>query len=150
MELVTETLTPKILEAELPRIVEWLRARSVRALQITFGVGSNAPMNELWTPIPVNLEDFAAFVQDAINSGRFTFGESDLHIYDSATLVRDSDRTFHCNYPALTFSFCHESDLHFAAQDVELVAAVKADWISRGYKGYESEEVHPRDWKPFG
>src|SRR5215475_4130655 len=144
MEIVTERLDPSTLESELPRIVEWLKLRAIRQVQITFGVGAEVPDEKLWTPIALDLENVCAFMEEAVARGSFKFGHADLHIYDAATFVKTSDRTFQCDYPALTFTLCHESDMHFRAADRALIEDVKQDWIARGYSGYESEDENAR------
>jgi hypothetical protein len=59
-----------------------------------------------------------------INAGSLAFARTDLHIYDKI-----SDRTFRCDYPGLTFTFCHESDMHFRSEDPAMVEDVKREWI---------------------
>lgn len=147
---MTEELAASQLESELLRVVEWLVRNSVHELYVIFGVGSVVPLDRLWTPIPVTVQNLTAFVREAIHAGSFAFGRTDLHIYDATTFVKTSDRTFRCDYPALTFIFCHESDMHFRCEDRGLVEDVKRGWIARGYGGYESvTDVQPRNWVRF-
>ena len=89
------------------RLLAWLKNRGVQALCVTFGVGSNAPAEQLWTPIAVSTEDLPEFVRGAVLSGWFAFGRVDLHIYDAAKLVMTSDVTFRCDYLKAVFTFCH-------------------------------------------
>lgn len=150
MEIVTEELNASRLESELPRVIEWLDRNGVHQLYVKFGVGSVVPPERLWTPIPVTVEDLNAFVRQAISEGSFAFGKTDLHIYDAATFVKTSDRTFRTEYPALQFTFCHESDMHFRSENHALVEDVKREWLARGYGGYESTtDDQPRSWVRF-
>ena len=143
MEIVTEKLDPSTLESELPRIIEWLRLRAIRQVQITFGVGADVPDENLWTPIALDVENVCAFMKEAVARGSFRFGHADLFV--------KTNRTFQRDYPALTFRLCHESDMHFWAADRAMIEDVKQDWIARGYSGYESEDENARviDWKHF-
>ena len=36
-------------------------------------------------------------IREATDAGSFAFGKTDLHIYDAATFVKTSDRTFRCD-----------------------------------------------------
>lgn len=139
MEIITRELDPATLQAELTRIADWLERRGICQVQVTLGVGAVIPPDELWRPIALQVADLYAFVEDAAARGVFQFGRTDLHIYDAATFVRTSERTFRCDYPGLTFTVCHESDLHFSADDPAMVEGVKQDWILRGYSIYESK-----------
>ena len=87
MELRTEPLDPERLQAELPQVVEWLLERGIEDLCVMYGVGSEAPSDQLWKLIPVRTDQLPAFVKKSITSRAFVFGRSDLYIFDSRTVI---------------------------------------------------------------
>jgi hypothetical protein len=78
---------------------------------------------------------------EATSSRAFTFGSSDLRIFDSRTVIRDSETNFHLSdaMAKVVFTFCHESDLHVNSDDPQFIARVKLDWEERGIAGGQRE-----------
>jgi hypothetical protein len=121
MEISTGPLTKEQFSAELPFIVDLMKAYA-KSASYMYGWACNIPIDRQWQMHPVAIEAIAAKVEESLEAGIFSWGEADLYLYDG-------EERFH-------FLLCHEGDVHFTSADDGLVALVRAAWEARGYTVY--------------
>ena len=133
MTCITGPLTPTQLLEEVPQIVKWLQSNGIDDLVVEYGWGCNLEPGQLWQDIEVRLAELAAFIQNSIEKGIYSPGQSDL-------VLQDRDRTFEC-------LFCHESDIHLATQHGALIAEAARRWLDKGYGGFMT--AANENWEPI-
>lgn len=75
------------------------------------GWGSDLPIDALWKPVAIRVQEIAAFVESASACRDFLAGNSDLY--------------FEVTVPSAEFLICHESDIHLKTEDRELMGAFR-------------------------
>ena len=139
-EVRTEPLAVSQLTRAVPEIIDFLRSWGYDRVQITYGWGCRLPIERLWCPIQFDVSQLGVFVEAALREGMFQFGNSDLHIEDLQK--------------KLEFLICHESDIHFASTDQNLVEEIIAKWLDRGFVVYVSPgpkgSARAKEWTRLG
>lgn len=137
MQIQTSQLEIPQLESEVIWICDFLAEIGLPLFQVMYGWGCNVDEQYgLWQNVPVQAGELYAYVHSCRRSGAFELGNADLRIQSP-----DSD---------LEFLLCHESDVHFEADNNELIEAVRTVWIGRGYGGWDRQgERPPYEFKPW-
>ena len=124
MKIGSGPITSRQVLDEVLEIVRLLRASGIEDVIVYYGWGSRLEINQLWSPININLDNLPAFVRDSVEKGVFSPGNSDLIIEDKAG--------------TLTFLLCHESDIHLMTENRNLIDETKRHWREKGYPGGNS------------
>jgi hypothetical protein len=117
-EIVMGCLTPDELLQQVPQIATVAERWGETSLLCMYGWGCNAPADQLWQKLEVNVSDLVTFVATSIERGVFAPAAADLHISDKS-------ETFE-------FLLCHESDIHFKSIDPRFLNHIAGLWTSLG------------------
>lgn len=102
-----------------------------------YGFAVNLPVDDLWKPMLIQTSELLAFLERSTHEGIFRPRESDIHIEDVA-------KTF-------DFRLCHESDVHFEADDSHRIPDVLTVWGRLNLGVYGSRDSRggvaaPKKW----
>ena len=134
-EIVTNSLSVEKLQESIPEMARFLELVERKRISVEYGWGCNLPTSQLWNPMPMEPSQLEEFFEESRKNGTFTLGSSDLTIRD----VEGS----------MSFTICHESDLHFVSGDKRLLEQVATMWSGKGftiYVGPNNIGVR-REWK---
>lgn len=134
--LHTEPLDEENFNRALAGIPHLLIGWRHEVVQVTYGWAVNLPMDNLWKPMRIQTSELSRFLKASAKDGIFLPRESDVHIEDVAGTFQ--------------FRLCHEADVHFEADDWQLIPDVLASWraLNIGVWGSpDSRKVNaPRQW----
>lgn len=119
-EVTTETVSIGQLRSIVQEIAELLESWKIGYLKIMYGYNCNLPVDELWCPEEIRVDELEGFIQRSERGGIFQFGRGDLHIEDSRE--------------TLEILLCHESDVHFRSKDQTRVEEITKLWRDKGLK----------------
>ena len=118
-EIVTNSLSLEQLQESIPEISRFLASIDRMRISVAFGWGCNLPTDQLWNPMQMEPLQLEEFIEKSRQNGPFRLGSSDLIIRDLAG--------------SMSFTICHESDLHFVASDKRLLEEVATMWSGKGF-----------------
>jgi hypothetical protein len=133
MTIGTAPLTTEATWREIDAMIAFLNTLGVSSVEITYGWGCKAAGIE--QPVLVPLGELLTFLQIDIAKDIYHLGEDNLYIG--------------VTNPALTFTLCHDADIHFDATASELETRLRAEWEARGVRVWPEEAV-PKDRKLNG
>jgi hypothetical protein len=116
MTIGTEPLTPDLTWREIQAIREFLTSLGIENVNIAFGWGCKADGIE--QPVMVRVAELVNYLHNIIAQEIYHLGEDNLYIG--------------AHEPVLTFTLCHDSDIHFEATDRVLEARGRGEWEGRG------------------
>ena len=117
-EIVTSELHPNELMRQIGEIVRILLSMGIRTVEVEYGWGCRLPEEALWQRIPVALDSLIGVLAEAIDSGIFSPGSSDLSIVNSEELFN--------------ILICHESDIHLRTTNSRLTECLLKLWRLEG------------------
>ena len=139
-EVRTEPLANDRIPEFVPEITRTLGSWGHTRIKVTHGFGCNLPIDRLWQAIEIATPQLAFFIERSLREGTFRYGRCDLHIEDLQE--------------TLEFKLCHESDVHFASTDPNLVEQVITLWRRDGIALFASPgpkgSALRKEWKQIG
>lgn len=130
MEIVTGKLGRDEIVSHLPRLGGWLKSHGFDHLTVEYGWGCALALDELWKPLAMSPENLEAFISESEAKGVYRLATCDL-------ILRGPEDKFE-------LTLCHESDLHFASQDEDLVLRIAGLWQRERFP--VSKRVGVREW----
>ena len=118
-EIVTNSLSVEQLQESIPDITRFLTSIDRMRISVEFGWGCNLSTQQLWNSTHMDLPQLQEFVENSQRNGTLKLGSGDL-------IIRDAEES-------MSFTVCHESDLHFVASDKRLLEQVTAMWSGKGF-----------------
>lgn len=118
MEIVSSVLTRSVFARIVEKSIEFLQRLEINEVCVTYGFGCACPSENVYRPIAVPLDQLAKYIADSERAGSFKLGDNDLHIDGGGDLFE--------------LTICHESDVHFESESVDLVEKVRALWDANG------------------
>lgn len=119
MELTSGMLSRDDYLTAIAAIVEFLRAAGVRDVLVSYGFGCDCPDEQLYQPIAMPIDHLPRFVAESEAADFYRVGKDNLYVKASG------------GGPEILF--CHEADIHFISEEVELVARLREEWSMLGY-----------------
>lgn len=120
MEMATRRLTTDEYRMGMADAEHFYRSQDVANVLVAYGWGCDCPDDELYIDKLIPLSRFQQFVDAAQAADYYRVGKDNLHFKDQSG---DSE-----------FLFCHEADIHFTTEDVDLQKKVAQIWESRGFQ----------------
>ncbi len=118
MTIGTAPLNPETTWQEINAIVAFLASLEIPSVEITYGWGCKAA--GIQQPVLVPLGELVTFLHIDITQDIYHLGEDTLYL--------GADQS------ALTFTLCHDADIHFDADDKRLESRMRNEWEGRGLR----------------
>lgn len=118
MTIGAAPLTAEATWREIDAMIAFLNSVGVSSVEITYGWGCKAAGIE--QPVIVPLGELLTFLHIDIAKDIYHLGEDNLYIGASS--------------PALTFTLCHDADIHFDAPDSTMESRLRGEWEGRGLR----------------
>jgi hypothetical protein len=123
MTIGTAPLTTEATWREIDAIINFLAALGIEQVAITYGWGCKADgVNQ---PVIVPLTRLTELLHNNIAQGIYHLGEDNLYIG--------------ADQPTLTFTLCHDADIHFEAADKSLETRLREEWQTRGHLVWQAK-----------
>lgn len=119
MELTSGPLPRDEYLRAIDGIVEFMLALDMREILVCYGFGCDWPEEQLYQCVSMLVTELSSFIADAESKDYFRVGRDNLHVTETTG--------------RLEFVLCHEADIHFIADDFELISQLKKKWLSMGY-----------------
>ena len=137
-EIVTDELLESQLRMLLPQVIECLRGLGPAQYTVEYGWGCELPIESLWQPQNVHLEEFEAVLSRSEQAGIFHLGRGDI-------ILRINDS-------AMVLTFSHHCDIRLLSGSAPLLEALLLLLRSKEVKAYQSFHPigSPRQWQLIG
>ena len=118
-EIITNSLSVEQLQESISEMAHFFAATDRKRISVEYGWGCNLPTDQLWSPMQMDSSQLQEFVENSQRNGTLKLGSGDL-------IVRDVEES-------MSFTICHESDLHFVASDKQVLEHVATMWSGKGF-----------------
>ena len=120
VETTTRVLTIAEYRLGMAEAQRFYESVGVQNVLVAYGWSCNCPRDELYIDKLIAIDQFQRFVSAAETANYYRVGDADLYFKD------ESGQS--------AFLFCHESDIHFTAEDPGLHNQVQALWKRLGFQ----------------
>lgn len=117
MELMSGSMGREDYLLEIADLVELLRDAGVERLLVAYGPVCDCPEERRGEVREMPLDGLLPFIDESEAANYYEVGEDDLQVKDAAGRFE--------------ILLCHESDIHFISEDVNLLNRITAFWPER-------------------
>jgi hypothetical protein len=133
VEVATGVLKADAYLMAVERLVGFLAAEGVAAVEVCYGFGCDCPDGELYQPVVMPPAALLDFIARGVAADYYRVGRDNLHVADTAG--------------RLALLLCHESDIHAITEDAGLCGRLVAFWQASGVPGIMERQGSV--WVPF-
>ena len=107
----------------LVQIVKFLEEIGTDRLLVSYGFGCDCPDEQLYERTSIRTNQLLEFIQESTALDYYRLGKDNLHICDENQRIE--------------ILLCHESDIHFTTENLDLVEKIKILYSRNGWSAHE-------------